>query len=426
MTPSPRHDARSGDRTGRHRGVRGHAGRHRGLARHEDVVEREGVCAAGGRRESADLVLVVLDASAPITSEDARLLEDTSATRRLIVANKSDRRECGVECGQRRGCPVRQRAASRPSPAKGSMRCAGTIVVRARGRRAPREAAAVSNARHIALLRRARTHLGAARSAAGDDHARGIRADRSPGRACPARRDRRQLARAKTCSAHLRAILYRQVAHSTPREGSTVSDFASPCAHRGRIPVSPCCFDVIVVGAGHAGVEAAYAAARLGCRVGLCTLSRDTVAHMPCNPAVGGTAKGHLVREIDALGGLMANAIDATGIQFKLLNRSRGPAVWSPRAQADKKRYSEWVRTRWSPSRTSPGSWAGRFNGRSSRARRRFDDGGRRSALLRRARRDDRDVSQRPDSRRAGTAAGWPARRAAVGGAGRVDSIVRV
>ena len=102
-------------------------------------------------------------------------------------------------------------------------------------------------------------------------------------------------------------------------------------------------WDVIVVGAGHAGVEAAFAAARLGCRVGLCTLSRDTVAHMPCNPAVGGTAKGHLVREIDALGGLMGRAIDATGLQFKLLNRSRGPAVWSPRAQADKRRYAAWV-----------------------------------------------------------------------------------
>ena len=103
-------------------------------------------------------------------------------------------------------------------------------------------------------------------------------------------------------------------------------------------------FDVIVIGAGHAGCEAAYAAARLGAHVGLCTLSPDTVAHMPCNPAVGGTAKGHLVREIDALGGLMGRAIDATGIQFKLLNASRGPAVWSPRAQADKKIYGRWVR----------------------------------------------------------------------------------
>jgi tRNA uridine 5-carboxymethylaminomethyl modification enzyme len=103
-------------------------------------------------------------------------------------------------------------------------------------------------------------------------------------------------------------------------------------------------FDVIVIGAGHAGCEAAYAAARLGAHVGLCTLTTDTVAHMPCNPAIGGTAKGHLVREIDALGGLMGRAIDATGIQFKLLNRSRGPAVWSPRAQADKNVYGRWVK----------------------------------------------------------------------------------
>ena len=102
-------------------------------------------------------------------------------------------------------------------------------------------------------------------------------------------------------------------------------------------------FDVIVVGAGHAGCEAAHAAARLGCSVALCTLSEATVAQMPCNPAVGGTAKGHLVREIDALGGLMGRAIDATGIQFKLLNRSRGPAVQSPRAQADKRRYGQWM-----------------------------------------------------------------------------------
>src|SRR5207249_5492738 len=117
--------------------------------------------------------------------------------------------------------------------------------------------------------------------------------------------------------AHLRALLYRQVKQH---------------------------FDVIVIGAGHAGCEAAHAAARLGAHVGLCTLSTDTVAHMPCNPAVGGTAKGHLVREIDAIGGLMGRAIDATGIQFKLLNRSRGPAVWSPRAQADKKMYGRWVK----------------------------------------------------------------------------------
>jgi tRNA uridine 5-carboxymethylaminomethyl modification enzyme len=114
-------------------------------------------------------------------------------------------------------------------------------------------------------------------------------------------------------------------------------------------------YDVLVIGAGHAGCEAAWAAARLGCRVGLCTLSPDTVALMPCNPAIGGTAKGHLVREIDALGGLMGLAADATGIQFKLLNRSRGPAVWSPRAQADKRRYGAWMRQKLSE---TPGiSW---------------------------------------------------------------------
>ncbi len=102
--------------------------------------------------------------------------------------------------------------------------------------------------------------------------------------------------------------------------------------------------EIIVIGAGHAGVEAAWAAARMGRDVAICTLSMETIAHMPCNPAIGGTAKGHLVREIDALGGLMGVAIDATAIQFKLLNRSRGPAVWSPRAQADKRVYSAWVR----------------------------------------------------------------------------------
>src|SRR5215211_1994478 len=104
-----------------------------------------------------------------------------------------------------------------------------------------------------------------------------------------------------------------------------------------------CDFDILVIGGGHAGAEAAWAASRLGARTALITLDPARVGQMSCNPAIGGLAKGQMVREIDALGGLMGLATDATGIQFRMLNRSKGPAVWGPRAQCDKYRYAKEV-----------------------------------------------------------------------------------
>ena len=134
---------------------------------------------------------------------------------------------------------------------------------------------------------------------------------------------------------------YQQSVQQPPRQAAELCFFSAIKGSDVILRYEAGTIDVAVIGAGHAGVEAALAAARLGCSTILFTLSLDAVANMPCNPSIGGSSKGHLVREIDALGGEMGKNIDKTYIQTKMLNTGKGPAVYSLRAQADKTRYHE-------------------------------------------------------------------------------------
>jgi tRNA uridine 5-carboxymethylaminomethyl modification enzyme len=138
--------------------------------------------------------------------------------------------------------------------------------------------------------------------------------------------------------AHAKALSYHGLA-AKPRPAVRAAWMATPGHYYDKGMAFTEQYDIVVVGAGHAGCEAAVAAARMGLRTALFSFNLDLIAQMSCNPAIGGIAKGHLVREVDALGGIMGEVADAVGIQFRLLNTSRGPAVWSPRAQCDKQQY---------------------------------------------------------------------------------------
>ena len=282
-----------------------------GLRATDDRVESEGVSRATAAAANADLILFVVDLSTESSGSEEEILGShvtAVTTKRVVVANKSD-----LPARLDRGDAIAVSALT--GMGLDELRRA---IVKALGIELMADRPDITNIRHIALVERA--DQSAWPRAVGGTCGRAVDVGRvcasgSSGGARRARLGDLLPGTRGSARAHFFAVLYRQMT-----------------------------FDVIVVGAGHAGCEAAYAAARLGAHVALCTLGTDTVAHMPCNPAIGGTAKGHLVREIDALGGLMGRAIDATAIQFKLLNRSRGPAVWSPRAQADKKAYGDWVR----------------------------------------------------------------------------------
>ena len=359
-----------------------------------EEVEAEGIARAARAVDTADVVVVMVDRSRALEAADRDLCTRTRGRPRVLVANKSDLPAAwpldALDAG-----------AIELSLATGD----GLETVR----RAIGEAAGAGADRTRSAVSHERQAYGAPRTRARGARTRGERRRRRRARGDRARGSRRRSRRSRgsdrcanlggSAEAYLSEFLHRQVTD----------------------------YDVIVIGAGHAGCEAAWAAARIGVSVAICTMSRETVALMPCNPAIGGTAKGHLVREIDALGGLMGRAIDATGLQFKILNRTRGPAVWSPRAQADKKRYAAWMRE--TLDREPRIDWivgavarietdAGHVSGLA------LEDG--RTVPVRCSGRHDRHVPERADSHRPRADRRGSSRRAFVAAACRIAQVVRV
>ena len=413
-SPTSRDDARPAHRGRRHRRDCGHARRHRGPARGRGRRGRGGrdrarAAAGAGRRPG--------DRRARCVDVRSRQMTTSCSRPRSRAAALSSRTSPICAAPGIRGAWPRRCCRCRRATGAGLDRLRAAMVARAVGRRAP--------ARHA---RRSRT-CGTSRCCRA--RARRARVAPRPRRRRERRRNscRRSAGGARRVSKRSRARGRRTMCCTRSSRGS-VSGSSLQCKvnharqlrqtsgfRRHRHRRGPRRRRGGVGG----GAPRPHASA-------ICTLSDDTVAHMPCNPAIGGTAKGHLVREIDALGGLMGRAIDATGIQFKLLNRSRGPAVWSPRAQADKRRLRR-VGARRRSTREPNIEWmigrAGRILVEHGRvAGLALEDGER--VRLPRARRHDRHVSERADPHRPRAAPGRPRGRAAVARARGVAEVVRL